>query len=56
MNNKTKAIITAIIAGLVQVAKAAFDIEIPTMLIDAVTGILLFVAGLFIKAPEEKKS
>lgn len=53
MNNKTKAIITAIVACLVQVVKAVWEIEIPSVVLDAITGLLLFIAGLFLPQPKE---
>lgn len=56
MSNKLKAIISIIVAALVQVAGQVFGVQIPEVVINSVTGLLVFVAGLFIKAPEEKKS
>lgn len=51
-----KAIIAGALAGLAQFAKVAFNLDISPGVIDALTAVLLFVAGLFIKAPDQKKS
>lgn len=56
MSNRLKAIITAILAGLAQVIKAAFDFDIPAVVIDGLTLLLIALAGIFWPSPAEKKS
>lgn len=53
MSNKVKAIITAVVACLVQVVKAVWEIEVPPVVLDAITGLLLFIAGLFLPQPKQ---
>ena len=53
MDNKAKAIITAVIACLVQVVKAIWGFDIPPVIFDAITGVLVFIAGLFLPQPKQ---
>ena len=53
MNNKVKAIITAVLACIMQVVKAIWGFDIPPVIFDAITGVLVFIAGLFLPQPKE---
>lgn len=54
MNNKVKAAIAIVLGAIVQLLKLFGIADVPDFVVDALTAVLAFVAGLFLPQPKEK--
>jgi membrane-anchored glycerophosphoryl diester phosphodiesterase (GDPDase) len=50
-NNKWKSIIAAVVAFLVQISYIVFQYEVPEIVVNGITMVLVFVVGLFLPEP-----